>query len=110
MPSTKAAVVRWLTVLGVVAFLGVLGWYLGQPGYTQTRLVFFAVLGGLAVAGAAGVVYQRMLVTLGGAAGLLLLGFWQAVLWIFIFPVVGMLVVAALVVAPQERTDTPDRG
>lgn len=99
-----------MTVLVVVAFLGVLGWHLGQPGYTQTRLVFFAILGGLAVTGAVGIFYQRETVAAGSACGLLLLGFWQAVLWIFIFPVIGMLVVATVVIATQERTNTPIRG
>ncbi len=59
MPSSKISVVRWVTVSVVVAFFLVLGWYLGQPGYTQTRLVFLTALGGLAVAGGVGVVRQR---------------------------------------------------
>lgn len=97
----RRSVVRWLTVAVVGSFLAVLGWYLGQPGYTVTRLAFFAVLGGLAVAGAAGVLFERSVVAAGSACGLLLLGFWQAVLWIYVFPVCGVLLIGAVVVAEQ---------
>lgn len=93
------SIVRWLTVAVVGSFLVVLGWYLGQPDYTPTRMVFFTVLGGLAAAGAVGVLSQHPLVAVGSACGLLLLGFWQAVLWIYVFPVCGVLLVAAVVVA-----------
>jgi hypothetical protein len=97
-PSTTAAV-RGLTVLVVAAFLGVLGWYLGQPGYSPARLALFAALGASAIAGAAGVVSGRTLVAAGGACALFLLGFWQAALWVYVFPVAGLLVVAAVVLA-----------
>lgn len=110
MTPTRILVVRWLTIMVVVAFLGVLGWYLGQPGYTRTRLVFFGILGGLAVTGATGVVFQRELVAAGSAFGLLLLGFWQAVLWMCLFPVIGILVVAIVVIAAQEQSDTAVTG
>ncbi|UPV76863.1 hypothetical protein M0R89_20560 (plasmid) [Halorussus limi] len=106
MRVTRVSVVQATTVLVVAAFLGVLGQYLGRPGYTQTRLAFFAVLGGLAVAGAAGVVYRRETVAAGGACGLLLLGLWQAVLWIYIFPVVGVLAFAIAVTATPDWTDS----
>ncbi|WP_440988373.1 hypothetical protein [Haloarchaeobius baliensis] len=96
-----------LTVVVVLAFLGVLGYYLGQPGYTWTRAALFAGLAGLAVTGAAGVIYQRGLLATVGAGGLLLLGFWQAVLWIFILPVVVVLSVA-FVTTPER--DSPNRS
>lgn len=99
---TRRSVVRWLTVGVVVGFLAVLASFLGQPGYTLTRLVFFAVLGGLAVAGAAGVLVERPVVAAGSACGLLLLGFWQAVLWIYVFPVCGVLLLAAVVVTDER--------
>ena len=95
MAVSQTSIVRGLTVVVVVAFLGVLGYYLGQPGYTWTRLAGFAVLGGLAVVGAAGIIYQRGLLAGVGTAGLVLLGFWQAVLWIYILPVVVVFSVAA---------------
>ncbi|MCG1002169.1 MULTISPECIES: hypothetical protein [Halobacterium] len=97
-PSITAAV-RGLTVVVVAAFLGVLGWYLGQSGYTSARLALFAALGASAIAGAAGVVSGRAFVAAGGACALLLLGFWQAALWLYVFPVAGLLVVAAVVLA-----------
>lgn len=110
MAPTRPALVRGATVVVTTAFLGVLGYYLGQPGYTETRLAFFAVLAGLAVVGTAGAVYQRDLVAVVCAAGLVLLGFWQAVLWVFILPVAAMLVVAALASATHEPSDALDSG
>jgi len=98
--------VRGLSAVVVVGFLGVLGAMLPEPGYSWTRLALFAVLGGLAVVGGVGIYTQRELVATAGACGLLLLGFWQAVLWIYITPVAGVLVVGALVTANTERTET----
>lgn len=95
MTATRRSIVHGLTVVVVVAFLGVLGYYLFQPGYTWTRLAGFAVLGGLAVVGAVGVIYQRGLLAGVGTGGLVLVGFWQAVLWIYILPVVVVFSVAS---------------
>ncbi|GAA0287158.1 hypothetical protein [Halobacterium noricense] len=105
MTPSKTAAVRGLTVLVVAAFLGVLGWYLGQPGYTSARLTLFVALGASAIAGAAGVVSGRAFVAVGGACALFLLGFWQAALWLYVFPVAGFLVVAAVVVAADGGTN-----
>lgn len=105
MTAARRSVVRGLTVAATVAFLGVLGYYLVQPGYSWVRLAFFTVLGGLAVLGTAGVVYQRERVAAGAACGLLLLGLWQAVLWVYIFSVVGVLVVASLVSARDNSAN-----
>jgi hypothetical protein len=102
MTATRGSIVHGLTVVVVVAFLGVLGYYLFQPGYTWTRLTGFAVLGGLAVVGAAGVIYQRGLLAGVGAGGLVLLGFWQAVLWIYILPVVVVFSVASFTTPNQD--------
>lgn len=106
MTARRFAAIDGLTAAVVVAFLAVLGSFLGRPGYTPTRLAFSAVLGGLAVAGAAGVVRRRELVAAAAAGGLLLLGFWQAVLWIHVFPVVAVLAVAAVLVSNRERANT----
>lgn len=100
MVSPRESLGRGLTVVVVVAFLGALAYYLVRPGYTWTRLAFFAVLGGLVVAGAVGVLTRRKPVTAVGAVGLLLLGFWQAVLWMYVLPVVAVLLVAVLI-APE---------
>ncbi|MFD1644095.1 hypothetical protein [Haloarchaeobius litoreus] len=110
MTARRVYIVQGLTVVTILGFLGVLACSLGQPGYTVTRLAFFAILGGLAVLGAAGVVSRRILPTAVGACGLLLLGLWQAVLWMVIFPVVGILLVATVVIAAQEPTEGPTGG
>ena len=110
MTASKITAVRALAVLAVVGFLGVLGWSLGQPGYTSTRLLLYAVLGGFAIAGAAGIVYERPFVGAGGACGLLLLGFWQAALWLYIFPVAALLVVAAVILSNHENTNLSVTG
>lgn len=101
LPSLRS-LVRWLNVVVVGSFLAVLGLSLGQPGYTVTRLAFFAVLGGIAVVGAAGILAQRPVVAAGSACSLLLLGFWQAVLWIYVFSVCGVLLVGAAVVGDRR--------
>lgn len=107
MAVTRVTVVRGLVVVVTVAFLGVLGWYLGQPGYTQARLVLFAALGGLAGAGVLGVFFRRELVIVGATGGLVLLGFWQAVLWVYIFPVVLVFLITVLVLANSDSADSP---
>ncbi|WP_256295974.1 hypothetical protein [Haloarchaeobius salinus] len=107
MTATRRSLVQGLTAVVVVAFLVVLGYYLVQPGYTWTRAALFAVLGGLAVTGAGGVIYQRGRLASVGAGGLLLLGFWQAVLWIYILSVVVVLAVAFF--TTPER-DYPNRS
>ena len=82
-----------------------LGYYLIQPGYQQTRLVFFIVLGGLAVLGAAGVIFQRERVAVSGAVGLLAVGFWQAVLWVYIFFIVVVLFTTSLILTKDHSSD-----
>jgi hypothetical protein len=59
--------------------------------------VFFIVLGGLAVLGAAGVIFQREWVAVSGAVGSLAVGFWQAILWIYIFSIVVVLFTTSLI-------------
>lgn len=106
MTAPRDSIASGSTAVVVAAFLGVLGYYLVQPGYSQTRLVFFIVLGGLAVLGAAGVIFQRERVAVSGAGGLLLVGFWQAVLWVYIFPVVVVLF-AATFSMPKDHSSDP---
>ena len=91
-----AGIVRGATVLSVLGLVGVLLYYLPQPGYSQSRLVLFGLVAGAAVLGGTGVVLRRFTVTMVGVVGLFLLGFWQAVLSVFIFLVIGLLLVAAL--------------
>ncbi|WP_458210032.1 hypothetical protein [Haladaptatus sp. NG-SE-30] len=103
MTGTRTNAIRWPTVVATVVLLGVLTWYLGQPGYRHTRLLLFAAIGGFAVVGAVGVVFdfERLIVV--GAVGLLVLGFWQAVLWLYVYPVVGLLVLSFLVGNDEEN-------
>ena len=111
MANTRGSIARGLAVVVTVAFLGVLGYYLVQPGYTWTRLVSFAVLGGLAVSGTAGVFYHRELIAAGGACGLLLMSFSLATtLWMYILPVAAILVVSALLTTNSVQRNTPVPG
>lgn len=96
--------IRWITVSSVIAFLAVLVWYLGQPGYSHVRLAFFVALGLLAVAGAVGAVRHSAPLVALGSGGLFLLGFWQAALWVYIYPVVALLVLAALLDGDSAET------
>lgn len=97
MTAARDSIVGGLTAVVVAAFIALLGYYLIQPGYSQTRLMFFIVLGGLAVVGAVGVFFQRERVAVIGAGGLLVVGFWQAVLWVYIYPVVVVLFTASFI-------------
>lgn len=104
MAPSKVNAVRGVTVLVVVVFLLVLGRHLGQPGTSLAQLGFFSVLGGIAAIGAAGVFFERTYVAATSACALLLLGFWQAALWVYIFPVSGLLVAAAVLLEYDEST------
>lgn len=110
MVGTRASIVPGITVAVTIAFLCVLGYFLFQPGYRWTRLAFFAVLGGLAVLSTAGVVYGRTRVAAGSAFVLFLLGFWQAVLWLFIWPVAIVLFIGSFVSPTRERSNSPSMG
>lgn len=105
MTATRRSIAHGLTVVVVVAFLGVLGYYLFQPGYSLTRLALFAVFGALAVVGAAGIIYDRGLLVGVGTVGLVLLGFWQAVLWVYILPVAVVFAVVAF--TTPNRSNRP---
>lgn len=83
--------------LAVGVLLAALGWFLQEPGYTTSRLVFFAILGGAGLVSLYGIVADRGTVAGVGIVGLFLLGFWQAVLWMVVYPVIAVLIVATLV-------------
>ncbi|MFC3478251.1 hypothetical protein [Halobacterium litoreum] len=111
MSEASNSIARGVSVVAVAAFLGVLGWYLFQPGYGWTRLALFAALGAFAVAGSAGVWYGRARVAAAGIAGLVLLTVTLAgTLWMFVLPVVIVLVAATAVTSNHERTNTPSVG
>lgn len=104
MAKGVSRAIQWITVVSVIVFLAVMVWYLGQPGYSHIRLAFFAALGILAVAGAIGVVRHSTKLVILRSSGLFLLGFWQAVLWVYIYPVVALLILAAPL--DNDSTDT----
>lgn len=106
MKLTGSEPARGMTVAALATFLAVLVLFLDRPGYTTTRLAFFAAFGGTAVLGTVGAVLQRAAVAAAGAALLALLGFWQATLWIFVLPMAGVLGAASLLIALNERTDS----
>jgi hypothetical protein len=111
MNVSKPSIARGTSVVVVTAFLGVLGWYLLQPGYQWTRLGLFVVLGALAVASMVGVWYHRERVVAGGIAGLLLLTASVAgTLWMAILPVVVVLGAATVFAAKHEQASTPFTG
>lgn len=93
-----------MTLAALLVFLAVLAFYLTQPGYTQQRLLFFLALGAVATVGAAGAYTGRAVVAAAGAVLLALLGLPQAVLWIFVLPMAGVLAATALLIALDERT------
>lgn len=80
-----------------------LGWFLGGPGYTTTRLAFFALVAGVAWAGAAGALLGRPVAVGASAFGLFLLGFWQAVLWIVVLPAALLMFVDAVALRDVRR-------
>lgn len=74
-PQSNTNIVRGMAVLSVLELVGVLLYYLPQPGYSQSRLVLFGLIAGAAVLGGAGVVLRRATLTAVGVFGLFSLGF-----------------------------------
>lgn len=104
-PSRQTSiVVRVLAVLAVLGLVGVLLYYLSVPGYSRSRLVLFALLGGAGVVGGVGATFRRRDLVLAGSAGLFLLGFWQAALGVFVLPVAAVLLLAAVLGEPDADT------
>ena len=94
---------RGMAVVALLLFLGLLAVYLDRPGYTHSRLALFAALGATAALGTAGAVRGRKFVAALGAVLLVLLGLPQAVVWVFVFPMAGVLGIASLLIALDER-------
>lgn len=97
MTYSRTDLARGAALGAVLAFLGVLLWLLPQPGYQLSRLLLFGALAAAALIGGFGVLDRRPIVTVVGIGGLVLLGFWQAVLGVFVWPVVVLLLVVALI-------------
>lgn len=106
MPIDRREVVRWTDALAglarltaiaaVVALVVGLVRIVALQGYTDTRLLLFGLLIVTACIGGVGVYRRRVAMTVAGAIGLFLLGFWQAVLFVFVLPVSGLLVLVAV--------------
>ncbi|MCU4741493.1 hypothetical protein OB955_11125 [Halobacteria archaeon AArc-m2/3/4] len=104
---------RWATATRGIAVLATayvtvgLLWTLSEPGYSRTRAAFFALLAVLALVGGVGAVLDDSRLLVGGGAGLFLLGFWQAALWIFLLPAAFVLLFAGMLTwefPESERT------
>lgn len=100
--AALAGLLRVGAVLGVLALVVLLARILVLQGYTPLRVGMFGLLGLAAIVGGVGVVSRSVLASLTGALGLFLLGFWQAVLFMFILPVSAILVLVAVVDAGGE--------
>ena len=95
-PSTLD-VVRFVPVLAAVYLTLGTGWLLVAAGISLPRLAVAAVVLAFGWIGAAGAVTRRFRPVLGGAAGLVVVGFLQAVLWVFMFPTALVLLAVGLV-------------
>ena len=107
--ETTTAAVRGVTALVTVAFLSVLGYHL-VPDVTLPRLALFGVLGGIALVGAVAVFDDSPYLAAGAACWLLIAGMTQPVLWLYLFPVAGVLLAASLVTATKWVATDPVAG
>ncbi len=101
--QVKFELARIVAVVTVLAFIGVLLYYLPKPGYSQSRLIFFGILAGIALLGAAGVIVRNIAAIVVGSLGLFALGYWQVVFGIYILPTAGILLVAAYSEAMRQK-------
>jgi len=100
-PSPEGCLSRATLASGLATFTAlsltvVLLGYLLRDGFLPTRVLLFVAVAGLAWTSTLGVVRNRPLVGAASAAGVFLLGFWQAVLWVWLLPAAGLLVLAVL--------------
>ena len=98
-----AHVARAASVLAVVVLLAVLASHLGAPGYHDARLYLFCLIGAVGLLGGVGAVFDRPTLIGSGGIGIFLLGFWQAVLGVFMLPVAAVLVTTAVLVYGVEE-------
>jgi hypothetical protein len=78
---------------------------LPTPGNRLSRLVLVGAAVALAWVGTYGVAREWTLLVEFAALALALLGFWQAVAWVFMLPAGAVLAIAALVLARGEADD-----
>lgn len=91
-------IARAASVLGVLGLLVVLASLLPSPGYGVSRLSLFVLIGAVAIFGGIGALLERPALVGGSGVGVFLLGFWQAVLGVFMLPVAVVLVLTAFIV------------
>ena len=106
MPPSRPNPAVGVTALAATYLTAGMAYLLVQPGFTASRGVFFAVVVCLGWAGAGGAATGRRVLLLGGAVGLVALGFWQAVAWLFMLPTAAVFLAVALVGSDDgERPD-----
>ena len=98
MPTEYSGVdiARGASVVVVALLTLVLLAILPQPGYRTSRLVPFALVILVGWGGALGAIYERVPLTLGGAIGIFLLGFWQFTIGLAMLPTSAVLLITAL--------------
>lgn len=79
-------IVRFLSLISVIALTVVLVWFLLHNGSPQSRLGFIVVIAGIAWIGAIGIWRDSFLFAFGSGVGLFLFGFWQLTLGFIILP------------------------
>lgn len=89
---------RGAAILAVLYLTGGLLWLLPSPGYTTVRFLFFLLVLACGWVGTLGVLRRQTTPLAIGVGGLVVLGFCQAVLWVFMLPTALVLLIAALVV------------
>jgi len=102
LPKRARAVVGVAALAATYLTAGMV-YLLVQPGFTANRAAFVAVVVALGWVGVAGVATGRRALPLGGAVGLVALGFWQAVAWLFMLPTAVVFVALALAVVDDHR-------
>lgn len=99
--------IRGLSFVTVLGFSYALTRFVSAPGGTNSRLLFFALLLGLAYSSLAGLVLDTPAITVICAALLLVLGFTQFVLFVYILPTAMVLMVDGVSsVMPPPLADT----
>lgn len=87
-------IARGTAIIAAFYLTGGLLWYLPSPGYTTVRLLFFLLIFACGWIGTSGVLRQQTSLLIIGVGGLVLLGFWQAVLWMFMLPTATVLLIS----------------
>lgn len=104
---SKLDLARGLAVLAALYLTAGLLWLLPSPGFGASRLVFFAAVAVAGWIGAAGALRHRPALATVGGLGLVLFGFWQAVLWIFVLPAAAVILIVAAILA-RPPNDGPE--